>query len=155
MTKTKPTEPVLAHIHVPKCAGTSFRLLLDDIFTDRHLHLYSEPGTNRSLPTTFVYSEAQLGEFVEPSSTKALSSHFIRRFPNVINGRPILYVTFLRDPVQQFISYLSYTRQVFRHIQDPELLSHLPPNMADRSLRDCADWLLKQDSRTFRNFREN
>jgi hypothetical protein len=147
--------PVLAHIHVPKCAGTSFRLLLDDLFPAGHLQLYFEPGSKRTLSTTFVYSDAQIEGYLESNSVKAFSSHHVRRFPNALAGRPLYYVTFLRDPVQQFVSYLNFTRQVFRDITDPVLLSHLPPNMPELSLRESARWLVQQNTDKFLNFREN
>jgi len=147
--------PVLAHIHVPKCAGTSFRYLLNDVFPKGHLNLYFEPGTGRSLPTTFVYSDAEIAAFTAADSVKAFSSHFVRRFPGSLSGRPAYYVTFLRDPVRQFISYLGFTRQEFHNIVDPDLLSHLPPNMPELSLRDCARWLIQQNTDKFLNFREN
>jgi hypothetical protein len=147
--------PLVAHIHVPKCAGTSVRLLFDELFPGGHLHLYFKPGTTRSLPTTFVYENSQIAELVAPSSVSAFSSHNVRRFPSSSAGRPIHYVTFLRDPVQQFLSYLKFTRRIFAHIDEPILLSHLPPNLPDLSLREAARWLLQNDSSGFINFREN
>jgi hypothetical protein len=155
LVKGEMQTPVLAHIHVPKCAGTSFRLLLDDLFPAEHLQLYFEPGSDRSLPTTFVYSDAQIARYLESSSIKAFSSHHVRRFPNPLVGRSIYYVSFLRNPLQQFISYLKFTRQVFGEITDPVLLSHLPPNMPQLSLRESARWLIGQRIGRFLNFREN
>ncbi len=149
MSEKRIGEPVFAHIHVPKCAGSSVRRLLDTAWGDSHVHLYV-PG-----PTTFIYDEAQLATHLQPSSVKAFSSHFVRRFLPEVGGRPMLYATFLRNPLEQWISYLTYTRKVYDRIPDPVLLQHLPPDMPGRSLRDCAQWLLSRNTETFTNFREN
>ena len=153
--RQRAARPVLAHIHVPKCAGTSFRRALDEVFHRGHLHLYFETGTERSLPTSFVYSTEQISRLIESDNVAAFSSHFVRRFQATSAGRDLYYVTFLRQPVEQFLSYLSFTRCVFGHISDPDLLSHLPPRMPELSLRECARWLLRHDTKKFINFREN
>jgi hypothetical protein len=147
--------PLIGHIHVPKCAGTSVRLMLNDVYREAHLPLYFVPGTGRHLPTTYVFPEAEVIDLLGPHSVKAFSSHFVRRFPESISGRPVYYVTFLRDPLQQFVSYLGFARQVYREIQDPVLLSHLPPEMPELCLRDCARWLMQHGTGSFLNFREN
>ncbi len=149
MNLREPDEPILGHIHVPKCAGTSVRVVLDEIWGDDHIFLYVDG------PTTFVYSRAELEDALHGPTVKAFSSHFVRTFPKQILGRSIFYVTFLRDPLEQWISYLTYTRKVYRHIADQVLLKHLPPDMPNLSLRECAEWLLAQSSTTFLNFREN
>lgn len=142
--------PVLAHIHVPKTAGTSFRKALDTTFSpDAHLQLYFDNDTE------FVYENEELGRFLRVPLVKAFSSHFVRRFPAELAQRPLHYVTFLRDPIQQFLSYLTYTRKHYGVIPDPVLLEHLPPDMPNRSIRECARWILAGDPAVFRNFREN
>ena len=141
--------PLLAHIHVPKTAGSSFRKVLDEHYGPSHVHLYLHNDT------TFVYENSELAELVRPPSVQAFSSHFVRRFPASLAGRPVYYVTFLRDPVKQFISYVTYTRDHYANIPDPVLLSHLPPGMAGLSIRESARWILDGPDSSFRNFREN
>jgi hypothetical protein len=141
--------PVLAHIHVPKCAGTSVRKVLEDDLGQSHLALYFGNST------TFVYEDAQIAAFLRPHAVTAFSSHFMRRFPFELGNRRIHYVTFLREPVQQFISYITYAKKNYAAIQEPVLLSHLPPDMPNLSIRECARWILDGDCRVFRNFREN
>src|SRR5690242_8778817 len=142
-------KPVLGHIHVPKTGGFSFRRLLGDCYGPAHVDLYFANST------TFVYEEHALAALVGCQSVRAFSSHFVRRFPAVLANRPIYYVTFLREPASQFISYVAYTRKYYRAIQDTVLLSHLPPDMPDLSIRECARWILSGSDTTFRNFREN
>ncbi len=139
-------DPVIAHIHVPKCAGTSFRNLLARYLGSAHLALYPDD-------TFFVYSEKELAGHLSDRSVRAFSSHFVRTFPSSIDGRDMLYVTFLRHPVEQFISYLTFARKVFSSIRDPNLLSCLPPNAPALSLREAARWILTCDREV--NFREN
>src|SRR5262249_10189049 len=67
--------PVLAHIHIPKCAGTSFRILLERYFGPRHLRLYIDD-------TYFVYREDALRNcLLRDPEPRAFSSHHVRTFP--------------------------------------------------------------------------
>ena len=143
--------PVLAHIHVPKTAGASFRRALDTAFSpDAHLHLYFDNNTE------FVYENDELGRFLTVPSVQAFSSHFVRRFPLQLAQRSLYYVTFLRDPVQQFLSYLTYTKKYYEAIRDPVLKRHLPPDLPKLSLRECARWILTSGpDAALRNFNEN
>jgi hypothetical protein len=105
--------------------------------------------------THFVYSEDALAEtLLQSPSIKFLSSHFILTFPPRLAGRPMLYFTLLRDPVQQFISYLTYVKKEFAVVTDPNLLSCLPPDPCSLSSREFTRWLLSQD-RDDIPFREN
>lgn len=138
--------PVIAHIHVPKCAGTSVRKLLGDHFGPAHAHLYVED-------TFFVYSEPQLTACLSDPSVRAFSSHFVRTFPESLAGRDMLYLTFLRNPVEQFVSYLTYVRQVFHEIRDANLLSCLPSGLPSLTVRQATHWILSRQHHV--NFREN
>jgi hypothetical protein len=128
--------PVLAHIHVPKCAGTSFRMLLERHFGARHMRLYVDD-------TYFVYDEGALaGLLSHTTQTLAFSSHHVRTFPARLACREIVYVTFLRDPIQQFISYMTHAQKHYAAITSQSLLEALPPNTPQLSLREFARWLL-------------
>ena len=138
--------PVIAHIHVPKCAGSSVRKLLSDSFGPAHAHLYVDD-------TFFVYSEAELAACVSDPTIRAFSSHFVRSFPRSIAGRDMLYFSFLRNPIEQFISYVTYTRKVFHDVRDANLLNCLPPDLPSLSIRQAAHWILTREHHV--NFREN
>jgi hypothetical protein len=84
---------------------------------------------------------------------RAFSSHFVREFPTAIAGRRMLYITFLRDPIEQFISYLTYVRKHFSQIRDDHQLAMLPPNLPALSSREIARWILT--SPVDIHFREN
>jgi len=139
--------PVLAHIHVPKCAGTSFRILIDNYFGSGHLRLYVND-------TYFVYTEDALRNYLLPApETRAFSSHHVRTFPHWLAGREMLYITFLRDPVQQLISYMTHIKRDYAGITSQSLLDAVPPDAPCLTLREFAKWLLTQNRDI--PFREN
>jgi hypothetical protein len=139
--------PLLAHIHVPKCAGTAFRVLLERYFGPRHVRLYIDD-------TYFVYSEEALRScLLRDPAPCAFSSHHVRTFPRWLAGREMLYLTFLRDPVQQFVSYMTHIQKHYAGITSPTLLEAVPPDAPRLTLREFARWLLTQDRDI--PFREN
>ncbi|MGC9947965.1 MAG: sulfotransferase family 2 domain-containing protein [Bryobacteraceae bacterium] len=147
--ETRGTEatPVLAHIHVPKCAGTSFRALLERYFGPGHLTLYVDD-------TYFVYGDEALRSYlVQDPTIQGFSSHHVRMFPHWLAGREMLYVTFLRDPIQQFVSYMTHIKKHYAGITSQSLLEAVPPDAPRLTLREFARWLLTQDRDI--PFREN
>ena len=75
---------------------------------------------------------------------RALSTHNIRRFPPVSSGRRMRYLTVLRDPLEQYLSYVHYMQQVQAEIADPAFLARLPPNCASLTSREFTAWLLER-----------
>jgi hypothetical protein len=143
---TEPT-PVLAHIHVPKCAGTSFRALLERYFGPRHRALYVDD-------TYFVYGDETLRSYLmQGPDIQGFSSHHMRVFPRWLAGREVLYVTFLRDPIQQFVSYMTHIKKYYAGITSTTLLEAVPPNAPQLTLREFAKWILTQERDI--PFREN
>lgn len=132
-------EPVLVHIHVPKCAGTSFRRYLAS-FGSHHVSLYVNQAS-------FLYTSELIARTVLTNDgVKAISSHFIRVFPPLICNRVALYVTFLREPVRRFLSYLTYFKKKFNQLVDLEVVRGLPQEFAEMNLRDIAEWILNRDT---------
>jgi hypothetical protein len=139
--------PVLVHVHVPKCAGTSFRGLLERYWGPGHMGLYVND-------TYFVYSEEALRSWLlRNPGARACSSHHIRTFPRRLAGREMLYVAFLRDPVEQFVSYMTHIRKHYAKITSRSLLEAVPPDAPRLSLREFARWLLSNERDI--PFREN
>jgi len=146
-TRAAEGTPVLAHIHVPKCAGTSFRALLERYFGPRHLGLYIND-------TYFVYGDETLRSYLlQDPEIRVFSSHHVRVFPHWLAGREVLYVTFLRDPIQQFVSYMTHIKKHYAGITSESLLEAVPPDAPQLTLREFARWLLTQDRDI--PFREN
>jgi hypothetical protein len=139
--------PVLAHIHVPKCAGTSLRILLTRHFGPRHLPLYIDD-------TYFVYGEEALRSYLlQDPQILGLSSHHVCAFPRWLAGREMLYLTFLRDPIQQFVSYMTHVKKHYAAITSKSLLEAVPPDAPQLTLREFARWLVTHDRDI--PFREN
>jgi len=139
--------PVLAHIHVPKCAGTSYRILMERYFGPRHARLYVND-------TYFVYDDATLRSYLmQYPEVRGFSSHHVRSFPHWLAGREMLYVTFLRDPIEQFVSYMTHVKKLYSAITAKSLLEAVPPDAPRLSLREFARWLLTRDRVV--PFREN
>jgi hypothetical protein len=138
--------PVIGHIHVPKCAGTSFRRLLEGHFGSRHLNLYVND-------TFYVYSNEALVDFLQDDEVRAFSSHHVLRFPPQVAGRDLHYVTFLRNPIQQVISYIPHVKKYYSAITSESLLQALPPDAPRLSSREFAKWVLAQNRDI--PFREN
>jgi hypothetical protein len=65
----------------------------------------------------------------------------------------MLYVTFLRDPIQQFVSYMTHVKKHYSAITSKSLLEAVPPDAPRLALREFAKWLLTQDRDI--PFREN
>jgi len=145
--KSHVSDPVLVFIHMPKTGGMSILHWLNTAGAS-HLNLYENN-------THFVYSEDALARTLFQSpGVKFLSSHFILTFPPYLAGRRMLYFILLRDPVQQFISYVTFIKKTFPTITDPNLLRCLPPDPCSLSSREFAHWLLSQDREDI-PFREN
>jgi hypothetical protein len=146
-TQAPEATPVLAHIHVPKCAGTSFRALLERYFGPKHLGLYVND-------TYFTYGDEALRSYLlQAPEIRGFSSHHVRRFPRWLAGREMLYVTFLRDPIQQFVSYMTHIKKHYAAITAATLLDAVPPHAPQLTLREFAKWLLTQERDI--PFREN
>jgi sulfotransferase famil protein len=139
--------PVLAHIHVPKCAGTSLRNLLERHLGTKHMRLYVDD-------TYFVYADSEVRiSLLSDPHMRAFSSHHVRRFPPWLAGHRMLYVTFLRDPVEQFVSYMTHIKKHYAGITAQSLLEAVPPDTPRLGLRDFAKWLLTNERDV--PFREN
>ena len=137
MSTVESNSPILIHIHVPKCGGTSFRSLLANQLSSRHLSLYVDN-------THYVYPEAYLDQLVRSASILSVSSHFIRTFPPTLGGRRAHYVTFLRHPISHFLSYRNYVCKAFPAITDTALLESLPPKANELTSREFARWVLTE-----------
>jgi hypothetical protein len=124
--------PIIVHAHVPKTAGTSFRQLLEHNFgTDCHLHWNPDP--------LFCFSRPEVERLVEEQPTlRALSSHGLRHLWPQICGRPVLAVTFLRDPIALFFSLLRYTRSKWQ-VLPPEVKQWWPENTPELTVRELAN----------------
>jgi hypothetical protein len=136
---------VLAHIHVPKCAGPSIASVLDSSFGRRHWRFY-----NRD--TDSLYEDAEIAEVLASQTVQAFSSHLVSRFPRKLSDLPIFSFSFLRDPIQQFISNITDTQGRYATLGAG---LHAQPGTRVLSTRKCARWIFSGPRNKFRNFHEN
>jgi Sulfotransferase family len=125
------TKPLILHCHIPKTAGVSVSRILSNGFEYSHFNHY-HPDPN------FVLTPSALERLLEIDPwLQSISSHSLRKFPQRIAGRPVYYITFLRNPTDLFVSVLRYTQQQFNNLS-PESLQPWPQETPQLSLRDLA-----------------
>ncbi|MCH8148855.1 MAG: sulfotransferase family 2 domain-containing protein [Planctomycetes bacterium] len=93
-------ERIIVFSHIPKTAGMTVQLLLRRHFGLRHL----------DLPKGFIYTEALLKRDLRLNPlVRSLAGHSLRPFVDfgALQDRLVWY-TFLRDPVQRFISHYQH-----------------------------------------------
>src|SRR5450759_4572706 len=109
-----------------KCGGTSLNRLLEMTFADRHFDHY--PLDQGPFPTR----DELVNLVLDRPEIVSLSSHSIRLFPPIIGNRLPLYVAFLREPIQRFISHLTYCKKQY-HTFPEGLKQHWSANCMDLS----------------------
>lgn len=99
--------PTLVSVHFPKTAGTSFALALRQCFGDALQEDYGMLPLNR--PRGAREWDAIRAGFATryPSAAPAaIHGHFLPiKYRIALRGRPVDYVTWLRDPVERLLSH--------------------------------------------------
>jgi len=130
--------PVLIHVHIPKCAGSTLKRLLSLSFGDRHIDVYDQNPD-------FVLEPDELVRLLQNQpQIVSIATHSLRTFPPLLGNRVPLYVTLLRDPRAQFLSYVTYVKGAWAQLSENHR-RHVPPDGDTMSLRDFARWLVTSD----------
>ncbi len=130
--------PVLVHVHIPKCAGSTFKRILSLTFGDRHHNVYSED------PFFVLEPNEVIRTLQKQPNIVSIASHSIRAFPSLLGNRVPLYVTFLRDPLAQFLSYITFLKKNQPHLTITHK-QYVPPDCSLMSIRDIAEWLVTNE----------
>jgi len=87
------TSPVtLVSVHIPKCAGTSFRTVLRSCYQERLWENYGR-----------IFSREQARPGLVPAGTRCIHGHFLAdAFDDLLSDREL--ITWLRHPVERVIS---------------------------------------------------
>lgn len=90
-----PTKQVFDFTHIPKCGGTTFYGLLEELMDGNYIHCFPGSGWEERMPTAWGAGGHQL------------------RDQNPISRKPkeIVRLVIMREPLQRFISF-------YRHILD-------------------------------------
>lgn len=127
--------PIIAHVHLPRCAGTAVWEALWVHFAGKVLRIQ---GFDYGLQDIITAFEAD-------PTLMAVSSHQLRyEFPARIAGRDVRYVTFLRDPAEQVCSWIRYVRANYRNIpESTRNLMELPDDLDRLPLDEAVEQLLR------------
>jgi hypothetical protein len=126
---------MLISVHIPKCAGTSFRHILQGLYEER---LWLNYGT------AFVRASAR-AEMI-PVGTECIHGHFFAdTFDDVVPERQL--ITWLRDPVERVVS------NYYHFLRSPDLRDDCCRAVLERqlTLREFAEleWMRNLATRYF------
>lgn len=101
------SEPLLIHIHVPKCAGTTVEQhLVDELGRDG---FWAPKKRTRKFPLGWFERKYDRATQVPSSRIKAVSGHFIgRSIEDMFQDRRIVRSIILREPESLMLSYYNY-----------------------------------------------
>ena len=109
--KNRKSEPLYIFLHMPKCAGTTFRTHIEANLTrEETLALYvniDKRFRDRDYLQEYIGSLPQSRK----NSLKLIYGHEVHYGIHEWLGREGLYFTFLREPVARTISWYNYRRQ--------------------------------------------
>jgi hypothetical protein len=110
MEKLNNTKKLLISVHLPKTAGTSFGVALEGLFGDRLLRDYGDTP----LQSDFRYPSIVGAGYL--SGVDCIHGHFMpMKYMGNINGvlppRNLVFVTWMRNPVDRVISHYHYWRR--------------------------------------------
>lgn len=124
---------MLISVHIPKCAGTSFRHILRDVYRDA---LWLNYGT------AFVREQAHAG--LIPPGTRCIHGHFLANAFDDVLPRHTL-ITWLRHPVERLIS------NYYHFLRSPDMRDDCCRGLHERrlSLLQFAelDWMRNEATR--------
>lgn len=115
-----PASPILCFVHIPKTAGTTLNSILTRQYGARRIFTLSNNRPNR-LPESFQRMNKK-----ERRTYKVIKGHFPYGFHEFLRGRPYIYMTLFRDPVDRVISHYHYVRRSEEHYIHQKVGEDLP-----------------------------
>ena len=127
------SQVILISVHIPKCAGTSFRTTLRSCYRERLWENYGR-----------VFSREQARPGMVPAGTRCIHGHFLAdTFDGLFPQREL--ITWLRHPVERVVS------TYYHFLRTPDLRDHCCRALYEHqlSLREFAelDWMRDTASR--------
>ncbi len=93
-------------IHVPKCAGVTFRELMKNNFSCDSIIKCHSVIPQRDFNTAKIHDVLE----VHPYASMLHGHSFSVKIPEFCNGRRVIGISFVRNPVERFISHYYYMR---------------------------------------------
>jgi hypothetical protein len=133
--------PLIVHIHVPKCAGTTIeRYLLDGL---GKTGVWLAPKRTRKFPLDLFTYKYDRTLPREPDAIKAVSGHFIgRSVENLFPGRRIVRSIILREPESLMLSYYNY--RMMRYLAQGKHAYPFPLFLRATRMNPVAHFLLER-----------
>ncbi|RUL66828.1 hypothetical protein EKH79_03185 [Dyella dinghuensis] len=106
----------LISVHLPKTAGTSFRLSLREYFGEGYRDDYADGGLHRSTRDrcTLAIAAARTIDAQGLGDVACIHGHFMPVKYLLLSTRsPLTYVTWLRDPIERLLSHYYYWQESY------------------------------------------
>ena len=132
-------------VHIPKTAGTSFRLGLERRYPGRMLYDYNDTG----IASDFIYQDIYESQDPERLRIERIAEEVKRRAPLALCGHfpagrywghfpPEAFVTFLRDPVERAISNYDHLMAFMdKEVRFEDFLNGSGRDFQTNYLKDC------------------
>lgn len=149
--------PMTVFVHIPKTAGTTLNRMLEEQYGRDHIaYLHDDPSWS---------SQLLVQKCNHPHSTiNAISGHFPFGIHHRLS-RPCNYVTFVRDPVELYLSMYSYIRRnpiipshsivkalSFHQFIECQALNHLTHNLQTKYLTGIPGTFIFEDGKRYFNW---
>ncbi len=141
--------PILIHMHIPKCAGQWLDAVLQRVLERTGRARLCNFGAAANVlyledPRFKGKVEVFAEEIQKRRGVRVISSQkFMHEFPETLGGRPVQYTCMLREPGEQLLSFLRYSIAGYGSFQEG-FQTKLPEGLGDMSLKDAAIKLINE-----------
>ncbi|AGK56321.1 hypothetical protein HYPDE_23173 [Hyphomicrobium denitrificans 1NES1] len=134
-------DPLLVHVHVPKCAGTTIENHLKSQLGDGGM--WAPPKRSRRFPLGWFSYKYDPELFVPTKQVRAISGHFIgQSIEKMFPGRRIIRSVILREPESLMLSY--YNFRMMRYLREGQYSYSFSLFMRSMRLNPAAHFLLER-----------
>jgi hypothetical protein len=112
-------KPLVVHVHIPKAGGTTLAEVLRLIYGDKLLVAHPLRGWPQQWPDEFLADLAGKRDYYG-----AFSGHSAYGIHEVF-GRPAIYISSIREPIERFESYYNFVRHwtIHHHHEAAKIMS--------------------------------